>query len=220
MRKKIEAVLFDMDGTLYDTETASLFSWGAAARKFGLSIDKEFMMSCIGLPTQEIARKFYDRFGQELDYDAFRAYKLKIMADIIECEGVSFKPGVHEILSYVKKAGLKCALATSTTLSRAEYNLKAGGIYEYFDAVISGDMVKNGKPFPDVYVLAAGRLGLTPFDCLIVEDSENGILAARASGAVSVLIPDIILKDNMIEAADYKRDSLTDVIELIEELNR
>ena len=98
MSNKIKAVLFDMDGTLFDTETTSIFAWAVAGRKFGLDIPKDFMLSCIGLPTMDIAKKFYDRFGDTLDYDAFRAYKLKVMADIIEHDGPAFKDGVHEFL--------------------------------------------------------------------------------------------------------------------------
>ena len=217
--KKIKGVLLDMDGTLFDTETASIFSWGVAAREFNLDIDKDFMLGCIGLPTQDIAKRFYDRFGEDLDYSAFREYKLKVMADIIEHYGPSFKKGAHELLDYIKSEGLKCALATSTTYRRAKYNLEAGGIFDAFDVVITSEMIKNGKPFPDPYVLAAGRLGLTPFDCAVVEDSENGILAAAASGAVSILVPDIILNDRMIKTADYQCESLLNVIDIIKEIN-
>lgn len=220
MQNKIKGVLFDMDGTMFDTETMSIYGWEVTAKKYGIDISREFMIGCMGLVTDAIRDRFYDRYGREFDYYKFRADKMKAMADVIEKSGVPHKKGLTNLLEYLKQSGIKCAVATSTTNARAMYNIERGGVLDYFDEIISGDMVSRGKPEPDIYVYAAGRLKLLPAECMVLEDSRNGILSAHASGAVSVLIPDIIPVDNdMLAAADYKLDDLGAVIDLIKELN-
>ena len=219
--RAVRGVLFDMDGTLYDTESTSIFAWAVAGREYGLSIPRRFMVECIGLPTRDIEKKFYSELSRDIDYREFRARKLKVMSDIIESAGVDFKPGVHEVLACIKKLGLLSAVVTSTTTSRALYNLEAGGILKSFDTVVSGDMVKKGKPAPDCYILAAKKLGLKTSECLVAEDSRNGILAASAAGCVSVLIPDILEPDSdMLAAADYVKKDLTELAELLEGAQR
>ena len=217
-QRKIKGVLIDMDGTLFNTELTSLFAWGAVGREFGLKIDKDFMISCIGLPTGVIEKNFYARFGEKTDYKKLRARKLEIMEDIVRQSGPDLKPGAPELLEYAREAGLKRALVTSTTLARARFNLDAGGMIDYFDDIITCEMIKNGKPNPDPYILGAGRLGLTPFDCAVIEDSENGVLSAAASGALTILVPDLVLSDRMKALADHRCDNLFDVIELLKTL--
>lgn len=219
MDKKIKGVLFDMDGTMFDTETMSIYGWEVAAKKYGIEISRDFMVGCMGLVTDAIRDRFYAEYGRDFDYYRFRADKLKVMEDVINKDGVPHKKGLVNLLEYLKKNGIKCAVATSTTNARAMFNIERGGVLEYFDDVISGDMVRRGKPEPDIYVYAAGRIGVLPGECMVLEDSRNGILAARASGAVSVLIPDIIpVDDDMLKAADYKVDDLDMVIDLIENI--
>lgn len=218
--KKIKGVLFDMDGTMFDTETMSIYGWEVTAKKYGITMTRDFMIGCMGLVSNAIRERFYDRYGRSFDYDKFRSDKLKAMEDVINKDGVPHKKGLTDILEYLKEKNIKCAVATSTTYNRAIFNIEKGGVLEYFDEIISGDMVENGKPAPDIYLYAAGKLGLTPDDCMVLEDSRNGIISANASGATAVLIPDIIpVDDDMISAADYICDDLNQVIGLIEKIN-
>lgn len=221
VRRKIKGVLFDMDGTMFDTETMSIYGWEVTAPKYGIEISRDFMISCMGLVTSAIRDRFYEQYGREFDYDNFRADKLKAMEEVIVRDGVPHKKGLINLLEFLKSENIKCAVATSTTYSRAVFNIERGGVLDYFDEIISGDMVEHGKPEPDIYIRAAQKLGLDTESCMVLEDSRNGILSAHASGTVSVLIPDIIPVDaDMLSAADYKLPDLDAVIELIKQLNK
>ncbi len=219
--KKIKGVLFDMDGTMFDTETMSIYGWEVTAKKYGITISQDFMIGCMGLVSNAIRDKFYDEYGRNFAYDKFRSDKIKVMKDIIIKDGVPHKKGLVEILKYLNQNGIKCAVATSTSYDRAMFNIERSGVIEYFDEIISGDMVENGKPAPDIYIYAAQKLGLTTDECMVLEDSKNGILSANASGAAAaVLIPDIIpIDDVMIASADYMCDDLNQAIELIKTIN-
>lgn len=217
--KKIRGVLVDMDGTLFDTELSSVFAWAVAGRELGVTLDRDFMIDIIGLPPATSERMYYERYGTKVDYEKLRTRKLRIMEDIVLKCGPEFKAGAREFVDYISSAGYKCALVTSTDRNRAVFNLKAAGMYEKFDEVITCEMIKRGKPAPDPFVLAAGRLGLTPFDCVAVEDSENGIISASESGAVTILVPDLILNDKMTALADYRAEDLFGVIEILKRKN-
>lgn len=217
---KIKGVLFDMDGTMFDTETMSMFGWAAAARKYNINISKDFMINCMGLTTDIIEDMFHDEFGADFDYTGLRKNKLRIMEELINADGVPHKEGLTQILEYTKKSDLKCAVVTSTTNKRAMFNIKKAGVLEYFDEIITGEMSEKSKPEPDIYIYAAEKLGLSPEECIVIEDSRNGILSAKSSGAISVLIPDIIpVDDDMLLAADYKCNNLIEVIDIIEKIN-
>lgn len=143
------------------------------------------------------------------------------MEEIVEEDGVPHKKGLTEILDYIKENGIKAAIATSTSNERAVYNLEEGKVIQYFDEVISGDMVDKSKPEPDIYLLAAKKLGLRPEECMVLEDSKNGIISARRANCLAVLVPDIIpVDDEMIEAADYVCEDLLEVIDLIKRINK
>lgn len=218
---QIKGVLFDMDGTMFDTETMSIYGWEVTAEKYGISITRDFMIGCMGLVTDAIRERFYDVYGREFDYDTFRSDKLKVMEDVINKSGVPHKKGLTELLEYLKTNGIKCAVATSTSHDRALLNIERGGVLEYFDEIISGGMVEYGKPAPDIYVLAAERIGLKPEECMVLEDSKNGIISAHLSGSAAVLIPDVIpVDEDMTAAADYMCDDLNQVIDLIKSFNK
>ena len=219
--KKIKGVLFDMDGTMFDTETMSIYIWAATARYYNINISREFMMECMGLSTKAIGEKFDKAFGDVLNYETFRSAKNKVMEEIVEEDGVPHKKGLTEILDYIKENGIKAAIATSTSNERAVYNLEEGKVIQYFDEVISGDMVDKSKPEPDIYLLAAKKLGLRPEECMVLEDSKNGIISARRANCLAVLVPEIIaVDDEMIEAADYVCEDLLEVIDLIKRINK
>jgi len=138
------------------------------------------------------------------------------MNAFIEKEGVETKTGIRELLAFLKEKGIKTAIATSSPIERTEKYLAAVGLTDAFDKLISGYMVKKGKPEPDIYELAAKELGLTPQECLAIEDSPSGLLSANRAGCYPVMIPDQDLPTPETEALLFaKADSLEKVIFLL-----
>lgn len=210
---KIQGVIFDMDGTMFDTERISCLGWEAADREFGLHTPRSFMLSCMGLPSEAIRQKVLDRLGADFDYTRFRERKIAHMVAYTEKHGIPLKPGLEEILAEIKKNGQKCAVATSTSRERAMYHIEKSGLLPYFSVILCGDQIAHGKPHPDIYLRAAALLGVSPAGCMALEDSKNGILSAHRAGMFAVLIPDMIEPDaEMRAAADVVLPSLAEAI--------
>ncbi len=203
MAKKIKAVVFDMDGVLFDTERLCLASWKAVAGRFGMEgVEKVFPL-CIGR-TREDTMKIVTEHFPGVDIDRFYAEEREVINRKLESEGVPQLPYAGDILNGLKAAGIPLALASSTKYDRVCRQLKEVGFYDLFDAIVGGDLVENGKPAPDIYLEACGRLGLDPADCAAVEDSFNGIRSAHAAGMVPVMVPDMVQPDEEIRGLAYK----------------
>lgn len=215
MKLNIKGFVFDMDGTMFDTEQISVKSWQYAGEKFKINIPLDFMLSIMGLSSASIRKLFIEKY-EGINYDAFRETNVKYAMELIEKDGVPIKPGLFPLLDTIKKRGLKCAVATSTNHERAIAHLELSKTLPYFDAVITGDMIENGKPAPDIFLRATDAMQLPPNDCIALEDSRNGILSARAAGLVPILIPDMIPPDNTMRSAAYRiLPSLNEVLSLL-----
>ena len=194
MKTTITAVIFDMDGVLFDTERMYMECWREAAEPRGLKNVDEISKACIGRTlqgTKEVfeaakAEQGIDVSFEELHEDCSRRFKEKE-----EREGLPEKPGVHEILKYLKKQGIPVALASSTRKAAVMEHLDRAGITSYFQKIICGDMVEHGKPAPDIYLKACEELGEMPENCIAVEDSKNGILSAHNANMSVIMIPDL-----------------------------
>ena len=220
-RNVIKAVIFDMDGTLFDTERIYVNAWRCAGRELNFAPIEEAIAACTGRNAKDTRRYFEDNFADLISYDAFMAARTRYYDAEIEKRGVPLMPGVIELLDYLKASGIRIALATATRTVRTEENLQRTGIGHYFDVLITGDMVEQGKPHPETFLLAAERLGLAPSDCMGVEDSFNGVRAIRAAGMYTVMVPDTVLPTPEIEALlDAKCKTLHEVIPLIENINQ
>ncbi len=209
--------IFDMDGTMFDTEQISLDAMDVVAEEFGIRLSMEFKLGLLGLPSEAIAERFYDAFGREFDFDGFRQRKIQVQDAVIEETGVPIKAGLTEILEYGKNHGIRMAVATSTSRKRAMSLLEEAGVIDYFQCVICGDSIQNGKPHPEIFLTAASSLGIAPERCIAFEDSRNGILAAHRANMFAVLIPDKIAPDQeMKAAADLLCNSLVDAKKYLE----
>lgn len=185
-----EAVIFDLDGLLLDTERLALAAGVEALAAMGHEVAEEVFVSLIGIDAVEGHRILCDHLGCALDAAALDAAWLQAMDARMAC-GVPLRPGVHATLAALDARTLPRAVATNSATARATAKLAAAGLGGRFATIVGFDAVPRGKPAPDVYLEAARRLGATPARCLALEDSDTGVRAAHAAGMTVVQIPDM-----------------------------
>ena len=186
----IKAVLFDLDGVILDTEKLYTRFWQEAAQFYGYPMTREQALGMRSLSRGIGEAKLKSYFGEGIDYEQVRTKRVELMSAYIEKEGVEAKPGIVELLDYLDAYGIKRAIATSSPLDRTREYLSKVGLLDRFDELVSGHMVEKGKPEPDIYLYAASKLDLSPNECMVLEDSPAGILAAHRAGCVPVMVPD------------------------------
>ena len=186
----IHAVIFDLDGTLIDTEKYYRICWPKAVEHFGYTMTDEQALSLRSLGRPYAPEQFREWDGEDFDYEKIRAYRKQLMEECIEENGIALKPGAVEILTYLREHGIITALATANDRERAGRYLKKIGLYEDFDHIGCADMVEHGKPAPDIYQYACEQLKEKPEHCMAVEDSPNGAMSAMRAGCKTVYIPD------------------------------
>lgn len=218
MKDTITAVLFDMDGLVLDTEKLYTQFWQEAACACGYPMTKEQALGMRSLNRGAGLSKMQSYFGPDVDYDFIRQKRIELMDAFVEKEGVTLKPGIHELLAFLKERGIKTAIATSSPMERTVLYLTSVGLQNSFDELVSGYMVERGKPEPDIYLYAAEKLGVKPEECMVLEDSPAGILAAHRAGCMPVMIPDQDEPDEETRKLLHaKADSLAAVIALLNE---
>lgn len=210
-----DAVIFDLDGTLTDTEKYYKIAWPKAIRHFGYEVDDELVLEFRSLGRPFAVDKFREWFGEDFDYFKVREYRKQLVEELIQESGIPLKPGAVEILTWLRAKGIKTALATANEYERTERYLKKIGLFEYFDKIICANMVKFGKPAPDIYSFACKELGLDPERTIAVEDSPNGVNSAYGAGCKVVMVPDLTEPDGELNSKLYARvDTLLDIKEL------
>ena len=183
--------IFDMDGTLFDTEKLYRQMWLDVAEEFGEEKNFELPTAISGTNLGEESLRIIRKFYPNIDAEAYLARVLEEVRAAAE-KNLELMAGVEEILMFLKSAGVKCAVASSSPAELIERNLKRTNLRGYFESVVGGDQVSNSKPAPDIFLLAAKELNLALSDCYIFEDSLNGIRAAAASGGAAIMIPDTV----------------------------
>lgn len=194
MRKKkipILAVAFDMDGLIFDTEAVHREAWQTAGRALGYPISDALYQKFIGVTTRECEQMLIETFGHKFPLDDFRSSRNHLREEIVAREGLLFKNGFDELIQFFKRTGVMLALATSSTHEEVIWNFSNTDYLNNFDLIVTGDDVMNGKPNPEIYFMTAKKLNIQPGQLLVLEDSNNGMKAAIAAGAVAVMVPDL-----------------------------
>ena len=183
------AVIFDMDGLVLDTETTYFIAWQQAAKAMGYALSESFCLSLSGLHYNDIAPKLMANCGADFNLQVFNQLSGIFWREHVNAHGISIKLGFTELLEYIVQAQIPYCLATNSRAANAYECLELAGIKDVFSTIITRDDVQNGKPAPDIFLKAAKLLSVPIGQCLVLEDSHAGIVAASRAGAFSVFVP-------------------------------
>ena len=200
----MRAVVFDMDGILFDTERVCQDSWIEVAKRRGLQGMEEIFPRCIGRNSSDSRQIVLEAYGEDFDYEEFRAEASVWYWNYIETNGLPVMQGAESLLRWLKSSGWKLGLASSTRRPTVLKNLELSGFSDYFSVVVTGDMVEHAKPQPEIYLLACRELGVKPEEAYAVEDSPNGIRSAHAAGMRPLMVPDMIEPDDEMEDLSFR----------------
>ena len=218
-KKELEGVVFDADGTLFDTERLGYWAWEEAGRQMGCPQAADCYPEVVGRGRGDVLALLPRLLGPDFPHEPFMELRSRLATERMEREGVPLKPGVREILEFLTARRVPAALATSTNRERTQRRMEMTGLRPCFSAVVTGDQVAHSKPDPEIYQLACRALGTTPSRTLAIEDSRNGILSAHAAGMPVVMVPDLIPPTPELERLLFRRcASLLEVRELLDRL--
>ena len=213
----MKAIVFDMDGVLFDTERLCMNTWHEMARERNLEHMDQVAENSIGRNRVAIEKIYHDVYGEDFPVAQFLDESRRRMWDSIEQNGLKLMKGVMELLIYLRQSDYRIAIASSSGDQVIERYLEIAGMRQYFDRIVGGNQIKNSKPSPDIYLKACEVLGANPPDTIAVEDSPNGIRSAYRAGMIPVMIPDLIEPDEEIRQMYYKKyASLTEFREALE----
>ena len=212
----IHGVLFDMDGVVLNTEKLYARFWAEAAHALGYPMTYEQALGMRSLNSAAGQAKLESYFGPGVSRAEMRKKRVELMDAYVAQFGVEAKPGIHELLDYLKGQGIRTAIATSSPMERAKSYLDSLGLTAKFDCICSGHDVAQGKPAPDIYLKAAASIGVLPENCLAIEDAPAGIESAHRAGCWPVLVPDLDgTNEEMRKTLYAEADSLLDIIHLL-----
>ncbi|MGY3783455.1 HAD family hydrolase [Gemella taiwanensis] len=217
----IKAVLFDMDGLMVDTESLATEAFIHSAKKQGYDMTKEETLMVLGFTTKSIY-EFWENYFKNSDVSGKQLVDdhYKYIENVLFTTGPKKMPYIEELLKYLKENNYKVAVASSSNMDHIINNMEKTGLKKYIDEFASGAEVKNGKPAPDVFLLAAERLGIKPEECLVLEDSKAGVIAGSSAGAKVIMVPDMFKPDDECKEKAYKIvNNLGEVINMLEENN-
>ena len=219
LKKMPKTVIFDMDGLLFDSERLTYGCVNELLAKYGCFMTESAYVSLIGKPFTHFVNYFAANFPEIGDAQRFDDECLKLVRSRYETRGVPLKSGAIELLQYLSSRGIPRVLATSTRKALAERALRLSGVFDYMTYCVYGDEVPNGKPAPDIFLIAARHGGASPADSLVLEDSPSGITAAFAAKIPVIMVPDMLPCSDELSAmtADCRSD-LFEVKALLEAL--
>ena len=210
----IDGVIFDMDGTMFDTERMWATFWEPALAALGLPYREglaEAARGTAGVTTRNVVRQFY---GPDCDAEAIVDSLHRVADEVFFSAPVPKKPGLDALLAWLKARHIPMAVASSSREAMIRHNLDVWGLTQNFTAIVSGQHVAHSKPDPEIFLLTAQKLGVEPSRCLVLEDSYNGVRAGAAGGFVTVMVPDLVpADDEMKRLYTMECASLEEVLE-------
>ncbi len=211
-----KAVVFDMDGVIFDSERAVMQCWKEVASRHNIPDIEKAILACTGTTMVRTREIMLNLYGADFPYDEYARESSAIFHSRYDGGRLPMKPGVKELLTFLKEHDKKIALASSTRQQVVTDELRDAGIIEYFDRIICGDMVSRSKPAPDIFLKACEELNISPSDSYAIEDSYNGIRAAHAGGLHPIMVPDLLPADEEMQSlAEIVLPSLTSVMEYL-----
>jgi HAD superfamily hydrolase (TIGR01509 family) len=188
----IRAVIFDMDGLMLDTEPLYRVAWKQACAECGYELSDELYKRLVGRNPKDSEQTLLHEFGAGFSLEKFQSLARTYLTTAFTSSPIRRKPGLDSLLTFLESRRMPKAVATSNQRHRALPLLQSTQLLERFDAVATGDEVARGKPSPDLFLLAAQRLGMDPCSCLVLEDAESGVIAAHQAGMQVFNVPDLV----------------------------
>lgn len=195
----LKAVIFDVDGLIFDTEQLYLDLWPIAGEQMGFAITKEMAFETAGWAALESELIFQKYLGKAFSFQKAKAYMVPLITQRIEENGMPFRPGAKELIKLLHDKGIPLAVGTSNTKENITKFFDFAGITQYFTAYSTVDVAGRAKPAPDIYALAAKMLGVSPNECLALDDSPMGITSAFLAGCVPIAVPDLLPATKEVE---------------------
>lgn len=187
----IRAALLDMDGTLFDTERLYMEGWIKGSQKYGYELTLGQICAFHGRSARDNEALYKSWFGEDAPYWEVRKIRTEYMKEKLRKEGVPLKPGLFDLLNTLREKHITICIATGTGRADAEERWRNAGIAGYVDASVCGDEVTKSKPDPEIFLRAASKAGENPGDCIVFEDSLNGVRAGHSAGCHVFAVPDI-----------------------------
>ncbi|MCL2593221.1 MAG: HAD family phosphatase [Defluviitaleaceae bacterium] len=216
---KLELVIFDMDGLMFDTEMVYYKAFIRGLKEFNLEFDNDVFLSSIGTSFIKTHEILTERYGRFVDIDTLLDKVNSYKDDIVLTEGLPIKTGVLELIEFLDENGIKKAIASSSFREIILENLKISGIKNDFDYIISGAELKASKPDPEIFTKTCADLEIHRDNAIVLEDSLNGLRAAYSAGIKCIVVPDMLPPDaEMREKAWRIEENLLIVRDLVKEI--
>ena len=214
-----QAVVFDMDGVIFDTERLVIEFWKEVAKKHNIPNIEHTCIQCLGTNRVRTREIFLENYGADFPYDPYRAEVTELFNTHYKGVPLPTKPGVRELLSYLQAQDIKVGLASSTAQHLVRDEIGTAGLLPYFQTLVCGDMVEHSKPAPDIFLKACEILNADPTKSIAIEDSFNGIRSAHCAGMTPIMVPDQVQPTDEIRAlAFHVMPSLLDVLNWLKTL--